>query len=91
MISFYHFGRIWFISLKYIEFKKINTGSQLIPESLFYEESFCVCVCVCTMLCLSDFTEVIFHAVIVFTKKYRLCHFIIFSAIIIMRQGQSPH
>lgn len=46
MISFYHFGRIWFISLKYIEFKKINTGSQLIPESLFYEESFCVCVCV---------------------------------------------
>lgn len=89
MIIFYHFGKIWFISLKYMEFKKINTGFQLIPKSRSMKSHF-VCACVLHSI-LSDFIEVIFHSVIVFIRKYRLCHCIIFCAIIIMRQGQSPH
>ena len=49
MIIFYHFGKIWFISLKYMEFKKINTGFQLIPESRSMKSHF-VCVHVCSIL-----------------------------------------
>lgn len=68
MISSYHFGEIRLISLKNMKYKKINTGSQLIPESLFYEESFVSCA----MLTLSDFIEVCLSLKFVFHQEIQI-------------------
>lgn len=65
MISSYHFGEIRLISLKNMKYKKINTGSQFIPESLFYEESFVSCA----MLTLSDFIEVCLSLKVCFSPR----------------------
>ena len=46
MIFFNHFGRIWFISLKYIEFKKFNRALNLFLNHFSMKSHF-VCVCVC--------------------------------------------